>query len=86
MFIRFVAEFGLLYVCQGRHKEAEDMYKKAMACYRDNHEIPLVANVLNNLATLKTIQNEHGAAEKYLREALNIYLDSVGPANHQTGM
>ena len=61
------------------------MYKKALTCYRDHTELPLTATVLNNLAELMVVKGRYDTAEKSLREALQIYIDTVGPIHRHTG-
>jgi eukaryotic-like serine/threonine-protein kinase len=66
------------FLVSGRYPEAEPLYRDAIPIFRANHDAKWLSIALNDSGTLKWFAGEHVAAEKFLREALNVSAEFVG--------
>jgi len=77
---------GLLYADQGKHAEAEKMYRRALdgkeKAWGPDHTSTL--DTVNNLGLLYADQGKHAEAEKMYRRALDGYEKAWGPDHTST--
>jgi len=78
--------FGNFYRDQGRHKDAESMYKRALAGYEKvwGREHPSTLVAVNNLGNLYTDQGRHKDAEMMYNRALAGKENAWGPEHTST--
>src|SRR5262249_30056439 len=79
---------GQQYQEQGRYKEAEPLYRRALVIYErvlgPNH--PDTATILDNLAALYQMQGRYGAAEPLVKRSLAIREKVLGPDHPSTAL
>jgi tetratricopeptide (TPR) repeat protein len=78
--------FGMFYHDQGRYKDAEMMYNRAMAGYEKawGPEHTSTLNTVNNLGILYIDQGRHSDAEMMYNRALAGYEKALGPEHTST--
>jgi tetratricopeptide (TPR) repeat protein len=75
---RSLNNLALLYQSQGRHAEAEPLYKRALVITEKalGPDHPRVGTTLNNLAQLYRAQGRHAEAEPLVRRANAVWSNS----------
>src|SRR5262249_12667486 len=79
---------ALLYRRQGRHAEAEPLYRRSLALREKalGPDHPEVGTSLNNLASLYRSQGRYAEAEPLYRRSLALYEKALGPDHPGVGM
>jgi len=79
-------QLGWIYVNQKNLDKAEEAYKESMEIKRSvlGLENPIVARACKKLATVVYLQKKYDLAEKYSKDALNIFKVTLGPDNEET--
>jgi len=72
-------ELALVYRRQGRLSEAEDLYRRAIATYRDEPAAKYLPVALHNLGQILIEQQNTKEADRLLREAIAIWEKQLGP-------
>lgn len=79
-------QLGWIYVNQKDLDKAEAAYQESMEIKRNvlGVENPIVARSCKKLATVVYLQKKYDLAEKYSKDALNIFKATLGPDNEET--
>jgi tetratricopeptide (TPR) repeat protein len=72
-------ELALVYRREGRLSEAEDLYRRAIATYRDEPAAKYLPVALHNLGQVLIEQQNTKEADRLLREAIAIWEKQLGP-------
>ena len=86
-FATTINNLALMYEQQGRHAEAEPLYRRSLAIHEKalGPEHPNVGAALNNLAELYKSQGRYAEAEPLYRRALRIVEKALGPDHPDVG-
>src|SRR5690606_30765481 len=73
-------QLGFVYVNLQKLDNAENSYKESMELKRSvlGKSNPIVARACKKLATVVYMQGKYGIAEKYSKDALQIFKDTLG--------
>ena len=74
-----LVELALVYRREGRLSEAEDLYRRAIATYRDEPAAKYLPVALHNLGQVLIEQQNTKEADRLLREAIAIWEKQLGP-------